>query len=169
MTGGPPGKELRTDKPYPYRESSGKVRRDTTCLSLSQNPSLWHPSWLTDACTTWKDPESEWLGRQNLETNPITLKPGTASHEAQLFPWVSYPTTSVRAPLPNQVSCLGSSCVSLDNSSPSVRRDPTLGPWKGSPPSCNIPSSGKECRGLFHSFVTAENIPPYKRTTLSFF
>ena len=28
-------------------------------LTTSQNPSHWNPSWLSDACATRKDPESE--------------------------------------------------------------------------------------------------------------
>ena len=35
-------------------------------------------------------------------------------------------------PLPDKVSCFVSTCVSLDNSFPSVRQDPTLGFWKRS-------------------------------------
>ena len=40
---------------------------------------------------------------------------------------------SAQAPLPNKVSCFASTCVSLDNSYPSVRQEPTLRPWKGFP------------------------------------
>ena len=36
------------------RKSSGKVKRRRH-MSTSQNPSLWHPSWLNKACTTRKD------------------------------------------------------------------------------------------------------------------
>ena len=42
------------------------------------------------------------------------------------------PLLSTQAPLPNKASCVISICVSSDNSFPSVRREPTLGPWKGS-------------------------------------
>ena len=45
MTGGP-GKEQGTNKP----PATGRVRErskgDITGLTTSQNPSLWHPSWL---------------------------------------------------------------------------------------------------------------------------
>ena len=40
-------------------------------------------------------------------------------------------------PLSNKVFCFVSTCVSLDSSFPSVRQEPTLGPWKVST-SCNI-------------------------------
>ena len=58
---------------------TGKVQErskgDTTCLTISQNPPLWHPSWLNKVFTTRKDSESEWLAKDNLETNPITINP----------------------------------------------------------------------------------------------
>ena len=38
-----------------------------------------------------------------------------------------------RVPFTNKVSCFVSTCVSLDNSFPSVRQEPSFGPWKGSP------------------------------------
>ena len=66
--------------------------------------------------------------KDNLETNAITTKP---SHVTELFSWVSLPNCS---PLfPNKISCFVSTCVSSDNSFPSVRQEPSLGPWKGSP------------------------------------
>ena len=61
--------------------------------TTSQNPSLWHPSWLNKACTTRKDSESEWLAKDNPETNPITMKPKT-SQVAELFSWVPLPYCS---------------------------------------------------------------------------
>ena len=44
-------------------------------LPTSQIPSRWNPSWLSDAGATRKDPVSERLARDKLETNPITVKP----------------------------------------------------------------------------------------------
>ena len=51
-----------------------KEREDTSpwVLLTSQNPSHWNPCWPSDAHTTRKDPESEWLARDNPETNSIT-------------------------------------------------------------------------------------------------
>ena len=49
----------------------------------SQNPFHWNPSWLSSVCATRKDPESERLAKDNLETNPITIKPETVSREAE--------------------------------------------------------------------------------------
>ena len=87
MTRGP-GKEHGTNKPPPTGRVQERSKGDTTCLTTSQNPSLWHPSWLNKACTTRKDSESEWLAKDNPETNPITIKPETASPVAELFSWV---------------------------------------------------------------------------------
>ena len=72
-----------------------------------QNPPLWNPSWLNDVCTTRKDPESEGLVRDNLKTNPITIKPGanpiTMSLVAEQSSWVPSPSCSPsRYPLPNR-------------------------------------------------------------------
>ena len=57
-------------------------------VPTSQNPSLWNPSWLSNASTARKDPESEWVVRDNLETNPITVKAKTVSQVAEQFSWV---------------------------------------------------------------------------------
>ena len=39
---------------------------------------------------------------------------------------------STRVPFPNKISCFVSTCVSSDNSFPSVRQEPSFAPWKGS-------------------------------------
>ena len=75
---GGPGKEHGTNKPPPTSRVQERSKGDTTCLTTSRNPSLWHPSWLNKACTTRKDSESESSAKDNLETNPITIKPETA-------------------------------------------------------------------------------------------
>ena len=87
MTGGP-GKEQGTNKPPPTRRVRERSKGDTTCLTTSQNPSHWRPSWLNKVCTTRKDSESEWLAKDNLETNSITIKPETGSYVAEQFSWV---------------------------------------------------------------------------------
>ena len=40
---------------------------------------------------------------------------------------------STWVPFPSEISCFVSTCVSLDNSFPSVRQESILRPWKGSP------------------------------------
>ena len=52
------------------------------------------PSCLSNACMTRKDPESEWLDKDNLQTKPITVKPETVSHRAEQFSRVSLPSYS---------------------------------------------------------------------------
>ena len=89
FTTGGPGKDHGTNKPPPTRRVQEWSKGDTTCPTTSQNPSLWHPSWLNKACTTRKDSESEWLAKDHPETNPITIKPKTAS-----FSWVPLPYCS---------------------------------------------------------------------------
>ena len=131
FTRGGPAKEHRTNKlPPPTGRVQERSKEDITCPTTSQNPH-WHPSSLNKVCTTRKDSESEWLAKDYLETNPINVKPETASHVAELFSWVPLPYCSPRVPFPNKISCFVSTYVSSDNSFPSVRQEPCFGPWKG--------------------------------------
>ena len=91
-TGGPSNKH-KTNKPPPIRRVQERSKWDTTCPTTSQNPSCWHPSWLSNARVT-KDSESEWPAKDNPETNPITIKPKTQSHVAEQFSWVPLPYCS---------------------------------------------------------------------------
>ena len=77
MTKGP-SKEHRTNKPPPTRRVQERSKGDTKFLTTSQNPSCWHPSCLSNEYATMKD-ESGWWAKDNLETNPITIKPETGS------------------------------------------------------------------------------------------
>ena len=94
MAGGP-GKEHETNKPPPTGRVQEGSKGDTTCPSTSQNPSRWRPSWLSNAWATRKASEWEWLAKDNLETNPITIKPETVSHVAEQFSWVPLPYCSL--------------------------------------------------------------------------
>ena len=69
---------------------SQKERGDTSpyALLISQNPCPWNPSWLSNVCATTEDAESEWLARDDPETNFIIIKSETASHVAEQFSWV---------------------------------------------------------------------------------
>ena len=140
MTGGP-GKEHGTKKPPPTRRIRERSKGNTSLyvLPTSQNP-RWNPSWLSDAHATRKDPESEWLARDNRETNPITIKPETASHVAEQFSWVPLPSCSpAGCPFPIKSLAL-SACVS-----PRIihfrvlEKSPLSGPGRG-PHSCNTTS-----------------------------
>ena len=74
MTGGP-GKEHGTNKPPPTGRVQERPKGDTTCPTTSQNPPLWHPSWLDKACTTRKDSESEGFAKDDLEIIPSPYNP----------------------------------------------------------------------------------------------
>ena len=115
-------------------EEFGKGQKETPhVLPTSQNPPRWNPSWLSNAWGMRKNPQSEWLARENPETNPITIKPKTVSHMAEQSSWVPLPYCSPpRHPFP-VVSCFDSKCFLGDNSFQSVRRKSTLGLWKVSP------------------------------------
>ena len=103
-------------------------------------------SWLSDVCTTRKDPESEWLARDHLETNPITTRPKTVSHMAQRSSWVPLPSCSPPG-CPFPVKSLANFCVypwtihfwMLDKS-------PLSGPRRG-PLSCNRSCSERQLEG----------------------
>ena len=133
MTGGP-GKEHGTNRPPLTRRVWQRSKGDTTCLTTSQNPSRWHPYWLNKACTTRKNSESEWLAKDNPETNPITVKP--KPHGRAVILGFLTLLLSTRAPMPNKKSLALSAHVSpwtihywvLDKS-------PVLGSGRG-PPSC---------------------------------
>ena len=130
MTGGS-GKEHGTNKPPPTGRVQERSKGDTTCPTTSQNPPLWHPSWLNKVCTTRKDSESEWLAKDNQATNPITIKPEPGGRSVLLGSLTLLLSTWV--PFLNKISCFVSTCVSSDNSFPSDRQEPSFGPWKGSP------------------------------------
>ena len=136
FTTGGPGKAHGTNKPPPTGRVQERSKGDTTGLTTSQNPSLWHPSWLNKACTTKKDSESEWLAKDNPETNPITIKPETAS-QAEQFSWVPLPYCS-----PPRCPFLIKSLALSAHVSPRtiyfwvLDKSPVSGPGRG-PPSCN--------------------------------
>ena len=100
-----------TNKPPPMGRVWERSKWDT-CLTTSQNPSLWHPSWMNKACTTRKDPESEGLAKDNPETNPITIKPRDCEpcDRAVLLGSLTL-LLSTQAPFPNKTSCFVSTCL----------------------------------------------------------
>ena len=123
-------KEHRTNKPPPTRRVQKRSKGDTACLSTSQNPSHWHPSLLSDTCSTRKDSELKWLAKDHPETNPITIKPEPHGRAVLLGSLTLL--LSTRVPFPKKISCFVGTCVSSDNSFLSVRQEPSFGPWKGS-------------------------------------
>ena len=74
---------------------------------------------------------TQWLAKDNPETNPINIKSETMSHIAEQFSWVPLPCCSLPGcPLPIKSLALWTH-VSLDNSFPSVRQEPTLWALEG--------------------------------------
>ena len=134
---GDPDKEYGTNKPPPTGRVWERSKGDTTCLITPQNPSLWHPSWPNEVCTTRKDSESEWLAKDNPETNPITIKPKTASHVTEQFSWVPLPFCSP----PGRPFPIKSLALSAHVSPQTIHfwvldKSSVLGPGRD-PPSCN--------------------------------
>ena len=137
FTTGGPGKEQGTNKPPPIRRVRERSKGDATCLTTSQNPPLWHPSWLNKACTTRKDSESEWLAKDNPETNPITIKPKTGSHVTEQFSWVPIPYCSrPRCPFPIKSLALSEHVSPRTIHFRVLDKSPVWGPGRGTP-SCN--------------------------------
>ena len=140
MTGGP-GKEHGTNEPRStgiIQERSKGERKCQSICSTNLPESFLLESILAAWCgTTRKDPESEWLARDHLKTNPITIKPETVSHRAEQSSWVPLPCFLLPG-CPLSKSLALPECVSpwtihfqvLD-------KGPLLSPGKG-PPSCSI-------------------------------
>ena len=141
LTGGS-GKEHGTNKPPPTRRVWERSKGDTTCPTTSQNPSLWQPSCLNKACATRKDSESEWLAKDNPETNPITIKPETASHVAEQFSWVPFPYCSPPGcPFPIKSLALSAHVSSQTIHFRVLDKSPVSGPGRGPPSGNSIISS----------------------------
>ena len=88
-------------------------------------------------CPTRKDSESEWLTKDNPETNPITIKPKTASHVTELFSWVLLPFCSPpRGPFPIKPLALSAHVSPWTIHFWVLDKSPVLGPGRG-PPSCD--------------------------------
>ena len=132
-------------------EEFRKGQKETPCVQLPPSILLAgiHLGWAILG-TTRKDSESEWLAKDNQEANPTTIKPETASQVAKHFSWVPLAYCPPPSNLfPNKISCFVSSYVSLDNSFPSVRQEPTLGPWKAFP----IPATGQQRMRWFDDII----------------
>ena len=133
FTTGGPGKEHRTNKPPPTRRVWERSKGDTT----TQNPSRWRPSWLSNVWATRRDPESEWLARDNLETHSISIKPETVSHVANESSWVPLRFCSLpRCPSPVKSFALSARVSPRTIHFQVLGKSPLSGPERG-PPSCN--------------------------------
>ena len=80
--------KCRAKKLIPTKRIQEILKEERGCqfnvLLTSQNP----PGWA-------KDPESEWLARENPKTNWITIKPETVSHVTEQSSWVPLPSCSL--------------------------------------------------------------------------
>ena len=145
---GVPDKEYGTNKPPPTRRARERSKGDTACPSTSQNPSRWHPSWLSTVCTTRKDSELEWLVKDHPETNPITIKPDIVSHAAEQFSWVPLPYCSPPwCPFPVKSLALSAHVSPWIIHFRVLDKSPVSGPGRG-PPSCNRPAGVINCTPL---------------------
>ena len=136
FTTGGPGKEHGTNKPPPIKRIQERSKRDTNpyVLPTSQTLPRWNPSWLIDAWATRKDPESEWLARDNTETIPITIKPETVSHVAEQFSWVPLPSCSPPGcPFPIKPLALSAHVSPWTIHFRVLDKSPLSGPGRGSP------------------------------------
>ena len=111
-----------------------------------------------------KSSESEWLAKDNPEANPITIETQDFETRGRAVLLGSLTLLlSTWVPFPNKISCFVSTCVSPDNSFPSVRQKPSFGAWKGCPflqqveEICMFLVSVKEEKARF--WRTSENSP----------
>ena len=139
MTGGL-DKEHGTNKPPPTGRVRERLEGDATCLTFSQNPSHWYPSWLSNACSIKEGLWVRTTGQRQPKnwSHHCKIQDCEARDRAVLLGSLTL-LLSAWAPFPNKSSCFVNSCVSSDSSFPSVIQEPTLGPWKG-PLSCHISS-----------------------------
>ena len=122
-------------------KSSGKVKRRHHMSDHLPESSL-ASIWLNKVCTTRKDSESEWLAKDNPETNPITIIPKT-SQVAELFSWVPLPSCSPpRCPFPVKSLALSARVSPRTIHFRVLDKNPVLRPGTG-PPSCNRRGFGR--------------------------
>ena len=82
-------------------EGFGKGQKETPHIRLPPRILLSGIHLAEQGVHHRKDSESEWLAKDNPETNPISIKHETASHVAELFSWVPSPYCSPpRCPFP---------------------------------------------------------------------
>ena len=135
---GSPGKECGTNKLPPtgriQERSKGERRLQSICpTNLPESFSL--ESIFAKRCTChW---EGFWL------RVIVQRQPGNQSHHHKTWDFRPHRRAALLGsltlllatwvPLPNKVSFFVSTCVSSDNSFPSVRQEPPFRPWKVSP------------------------------------
>ena len=136
FTTGGPDKEHGTNKPPPTGRTWKRSKGDTSpyVLSTFQNLPCWNLSWLRDAQAIRNDLVSEWLARDNPETNPSTKTPEMISHVAEQSSWIPMPSCApARGPFPIKSHALWARVSSLTIHSYVLDKSPLLGLGKGSP------------------------------------
>ena len=93
------------------------------------------------------------MARDNPETNPVTIKPETASHVAEGSSWVPLPSCSPPGcPFPIKSLALSAHVSPRTIHFRVLDKSPLLGPGGGSP-SCNTRKRCPECGGHFSAVI----------------
>ena len=135
---GDPDKEYGTNKPPLTRiRVSVSFRQETPRVyPLPRIPlANMHLGWVMRVPPG--KTELEWLAKDHPETNPITIKPETASHAAEQLSWVPLPYCSPPGcPFPIKSLALSAHVSPQIIHFRVLDKNPVLGPGRG-PSSCN--------------------------------
>ena len=138
LTTGGPGKEHGTNKLPPTRRiwerSKGERKHQSICpTNLPESLSL--ECILAEWCVHHQEgPWVRMMGQRQSGNWPHYHKTWDCEPHGRAVLLVSLTLLlSAPVPLPSKVSCFVSTCVSSDNSFPSVKQEPTPGPWKKLP------------------------------------
>ena len=132
---GDPDKEYTISHHQP--EEFGKGQKETPCVRpLPRIPlTSIHLGWAMRAPPG--KTQLEWLAKDHMETNPITIKPETVSHAAEQFSWVPLPYCSPPGcPFPIKSLALSAHVSPQIIHFQVLDKSPVSGPGRG-PPSCN--------------------------------
>ena len=138
ITTGGLGKECRTNNLTLSRrlwERSKRERRWQSICPTNLPESFSLESILSEWCVHHQ--EGPWIrviGQKQLKKLPSYLKTQDCEPHGRAV-LLCFPNLqlSAWAPLPNKLSCFVRTCVSSDNAFLSIRKEPTLGPWKWVP------------------------------------